>query len=284
MSDPPADEIAPPRLRTVGEEFLETGHVWLYEYPDGTPFEARLDADSRLQVAFAAGAQSSDQPRRWVDAEEAPSEFGFAVRTLTTQLDRRALRRAVDDPTAVRLRCIAVHRRHRGYDWSRAPPVVGVDVAYPGSELLPHELERAFEEFGVATMPILDTEVHVRDIELPGEAPPETQWGEGTAYGVLYRKKGGGVARAIAGEYAGEPPAVEPIRSAVAEYAATVASDDVLASFVQECDSSPSVSTVTDAVVDQALRAEFGRLTHSGTAFDIEDLRSALPQRVAAFL
>ncbi|MFB9824190.1 hypothetical protein [Halobaculum roseum] len=283
MSDPPVDEPVPPRLRSVGSEFLEAGHLWLYEYPDGTPFEARLDANNRLQVAFAVG-EHSGQPHRWVDADEVPPVFGFAVRALVSRLDRGAVRRAVDDPTTVTLRCLAVHRRHRGYDWSRAPPVVGVDVTAPGSELLPHELERVFAEFGVPTLPTLDTEVHVRDIDSRGDTPPETRWGEGTAYGVLYRKKGGGLARTVASEYAGDPPEAEPIRSAVDEYAATVASAEVLTSLIGERDSPASVSVVTDAVLDRTLRAEFRRLTHSETPFDIEDLRSALARRVAAFV
>ncbi|SHH64435.1 hypothetical protein SAMN05443636_3083 [Halobaculum gomorrense] len=274
--------MVPPRLSSVGAEFLETGHVWLYEYPDGTPFEARLDAANRLQFAFAAGEQSG-QPRRWVDAEEVPPVFGFAVRALTTHLDRSAIRRAVDDPTAVRLGCLAVHRRHRGYDWSKTPPVVGVDIAYLGAELLPHELDRVFEEFGVPTLPTLDTEVHVRDIDSSGDTLPETRWGEGTAYGRLYRKKGGGVALTVASEYAGEPPTATPVRSAVDEYAAAVASPEVLTSLVEERDSSASVSTLTDAVLDRTLRAEFGQLTHGETSFDIEELRSALARRVAAF-
>ncbi len=275
--------MIPPRLRSIRGEFLDTGHVWQYEYPDGTPFEARLDTTNRLQFAFATDEQSG-QPHRWVDAEEVPPVFGFAVRALTTRLDRSAIRRAVDDPTAVRLRCLAVHRRHRGYDWSNAPPVVGVDIAYPGTELLPHELDRVFEEFGVPTLPTLDTEVHVRNLDSSGATPPETQWGEGTAYGVLSRKKGGGVALRVASEYVGEPPAPEPISSAVDEYAAAVASPEMLTPLVEECESTASVSVLTDAVLDRTLRAEFGRLTNGETSLDIEELRSALAQRVATFV
>lgn len=276
--------MTPPRLRADSAAFLETGHLWLYEYPDGTPFTARLDSSTRLQVAFAERGPASGQSARWMTVDEAPPRFGFAVRALTTQLDRRAIERAVADPTALTLRCIAVHRRHRGYDWTQAPPIVGVDVAYPGSALLPHELEAAFDAFGIPTLPTLDTEVHVREIDDDGGAPPETQWGEGTAYGLLYRKKGGDVVRTVASEYAGEPPDIAPIQESAAAYAETVASDERLTSLRRDSDGVPGVSVLTDAVLDRTVRDAFGRLSHSETAFDIADLRSALAQRVAAFL
>ncbi|WP_435065545.1 hypothetical protein [Halobaculum sp. EA56] len=284
MTEPPARGIAPPRLGTVDEAFLTAGHVWLYEYPDGTPFESRLGSDGRLRFAFADGRKAAERPRRWVSGEAVPPAFGFVVGYLRTRFDRTALRHAVDDPTAVTLRCVAVHRRHRGYDWTRAPPVVGVDVDYPESQLLPHELERVFDELGVPTLPTIDTEVHVRDIGSAGIAPPESQWGEEPAYGVLYRKKGGGAARTVAGEYEGEPPPAQPITSSVEEYAVSVTSDEVLRSLVEAVGPSPSVSRLTDAAVDRTVRADWCRLAHGETTVDIEELRSAIARRVDAFL
>ncbi|WP_277552325.1 hypothetical protein [Halobaculum limi] len=272
-----------PSLAAVSDEFLATGHVWVHEYVDGTPFGLRLGADGRLLFAFTDPSRGQAS-RQWVHAERVQPEYGFAVRYIHQHFDRSAFQAALADPESVTIWCLAVHRRHRGYDWDLAPSVVGVDIEYPSSTFLPHELEQVFEALGLATLPTIDTEVHVRDIGVDGKETPETQWGEGTAYGVLYRKKGGGIAREIASEYTGEPPHIAPIESSVDEYAATVAADSVLTSIVEEGGSSLSVSMVTDAVLDQALRDDFGRLTHNGTSFDIGELRSTLAQRVAMVL
>lgn len=287
MTDPLAGPLEPPPLETVGETFLESGHVWLHEYPDGTPFGVRLAADGRLEFAFDDRPTDADRPLRWVDADGAPPAFGFAVRFLERRFDRAALRRAVDDPTSVTVRCVAVHRRRRGYDWARAPAVVAVDVDHPGSTFLPHELARVVDALGLPALPTIDTEVHVREIPPSGVEPPETRWGEGTAFGVLYRKKGGGVARSIASQYRGAAPAAEPITGSTEAYAAEVASEATLRALVDGLDARsrpPSVATLTDAALDRALRDAYPRLTHGGTTVEVGALRSAIARRADEFL
>ncbi|UIP00978.1 hypothetical protein Hbl1158_06370 [Halobaculum sp. CBA1158] len=216
--------------------------------------------------------------------ESVPPRYRFAVRNLERRLDRGALHAAVDDPTTVTIWGIAVHRRHRGYEWDLAPPVVGLDIEHPETTMLPHELERAFDELGLPTLPTLDTEVHVRELSADGVASPETLWGDGTALGVLYRKKGGGMATTRAPTYRTAPPEPEPITASAEAYAAEIAAADAIASLTSALESegrSPTVSTLADRVVDRAVRSDYPRFTHGETTLDIDVLESAVARRVA---
>ena len=286
MSGSP-EELCIPALAAVSEDFLDAGHLWLHEYPDGTPFGLRLGDDGRLQFAFTDPASETQPSPQWVHAERVPPEYGFAVRDIQQRFDRMALQNAVSDPAKVTLWCIAVHRRHRGYNWELAPSVVGIDIAYPESTFLPHELEQVFAALGLATLPTLDTEVHVREVASTGVSTPETNWGEGPAFGVLYRKKGGGLAKTRAQAYQGEPEGVEPLTCSAETYAAEVASDGRLNSLVEtlaDANRPPSVQSLTDLVVDRTLRDAYPRLTHSETTLDIGALQSAVARRVGEFL
>lgn len=286
MPDSP-EELCIPALAGVSEEFLDAGHLWLYEYPDGTPFGLRLGNDGRPQFAFTDSADETQPSLQWGHAEHVPSEYGFVVRYVQQQFDRMALQNAVSDPANVTLWCIAIHRRHRGYDWELAPSVVGVEITYTESTFLPHELTEVFAALGLATLPTIDTEVHVREVSPTGVSTPETHWGEGPALGVLYRKKGGGLAKTRAPADQGEPANVEPLTCSAETYAADIASRERLESLVgtfEAADRPPSVATLTDLVVDRTLREEYPRLTHSETTFDIGPLRSAVGRRVGEFL
>ncbi|WP_348611588.1 hypothetical protein [Halobaculum rarum] len=285
---PPSSSIPSLRsLAAVSDRFLDEGHVRIQEYPDGTLIGVRLDDDNRLRVVFPETSVDGRENYSWVPADSVPPQYDFAIRYLRRRLDRNALHTSVADPTAVTIWGIAVHRRHRGYDWDLAPPVVGLDIDHPGTALLPHELDRAFDELGLPTLPTLDTEVHVRELSADGVAPPETRWGDGTALGVLYRKKGGGLAVTRAPAYQDAPPDPEPITESAETYAAEVASPETIASLATTLDSegqSPTVSAITDRVMDRTLRDQYPRITHGETTLAIDALRSAVARRVAEFV
>jgi len=284
---PPSSTPFLPSLAAVGDHFSEEGHVRLQEYPDGTVIGIRLGDDNRLRVVVPDTSVDGREKGSWVRTGSVPPPNRFAVRYLRRRFDRNALHTAVADPTAVTVWGIAVHRRHRGYDWDLAPPVVGLDIDHPGTTLLPHELDRAFDELGLPTLPTLDTEVHVRTLSADGVAPPETRWGDGTALGVLYRKKGGGLAVTRAPAYRDAPPEPDPITESAEAYAAEIASLEAIASVATALDSggqSPTVSALTDGVMDRALRDQYPRVTHGETTLTVDALRSAVARLVAKFV
>ncbi|QZX99965.1 hypothetical protein [Halobaculum rubrum] len=284
---PPSSSPALPSLATVSDRFLEGGHVRVEELLDGTVVGIELGREGRLRLAFPDTSTDGRPDAAWTAADSAPPRYDFAVRYLERRFDRNALRSAVGDPTAVTVWGIAVHRRHRGYDWDIAPPVVGLDIEHPGTTLLPHELDRAFDGLGLPTPPTIDTEVHVRGLSADGLEPPETRWGEGTALGVLYRKKGGGLATTRAPAYRDAPPEPEPITESAETYAAEIASPETIGSAATGLESdgrSPTVTALTDRVMDRTLRDRFLQITHGETTLAIDTLRSAVARRVAEFV
>ncbi|MXR41368.1 hypothetical protein GRX01_08455 [Halobaculum sp. WSA2] len=273
-----------PSLEAVSEEFLEGGHVRIEELPDGTVVGIELGSDGRLRLAFPDASIDGRPDAAWTPADSVPPRYDFAARYLGRRFDRNALRAAVADPTAVTVWGVAVHRRRRGYDWGIAPPVVGLDIDHPEATLLPHELDRAFDELGLPSPPTIDTEVHVRGLSADGVETPETRWGDGTALGVLYRKKGGGLATTRAPRYRDPPPVPEPLTDSAEEYAAAVASPEAIASEARALESdgrSPTVSALADRVTDRTLRDQHPRITNGETTLAVDALRSAVARRVA---
>ncbi len=260
-------------------DLLDGGHVWLHEYPDGTPLRFRLRSSGLLQVAYPVEV---GEERRWRRAAgtNVPPRFGFAVRALQRQLDRAALRAAVEDPTEVAFGCVAVHRRRLGYDWDRAPPVVGLSVAHPGSSFLPHELQRLFDGVGVPPAPTIEAEVHTRSLDATGVDLPESAWRDGPALGVLYRGKPDGLALQLDSPES----TVEEVSETGADYAerrVTSERIEAAAAAVADDGREPTVDAVAEWLFDRAVRDDFPTLTGDAVEFDLDDLRSAITARVA---
>jgi hypothetical protein len=284
----------PPALGSVADSFLDGGHVWLHEYPDGTPLWVRLTATGTLEFAVPvrdggflpvterAETDATAQVKRFT-AADAPAEFGFAARHVQRVFDRDALRSAAADASSVEFHCVAVHRRRIGYDWDAAPPVVGLDISQPESSLLPHEVQRAFDAVGIDPAPVVEKEAHSRDIDTDGITLPASEWRDGPALGVLYRAKDGRTARQV-GPDDGTEPTAEPITDSAAEYAQSVATaeriDDAVGSLT-DADRPADVDTVAEWLFDRTVRASFPDLCHGSAAFDLPELRSELAAVVA---
>jgi hypothetical protein len=308
----------PPALDAVATALLDGGHVWLHEYPDGTPLWLRLQPSGALEFAVPVGAgtlpgaddgSTSDdeadgnaadtQRRKRFDAADAPPEFGFAVRHAQRQFDRSALDAAVSNPEEVTFLCVAVHRRRIAYDWDAVPLLVGIDVHYPDASFLPHEIEQLFEGVGLTPAPVVDKEVHTRDLDAGGVEIPQSNWRDGSALGVLYRGKDGTVARQIAGDGGGggdgsdageeavEPvgeETVEPVEQTAREYAERVVTEqelDAAVTALTDAGLATSVDAITAELFDRAIRASFPELTHDATGFALSELRSEIAGLVA---
>lgn len=290
----------PPSLESVASSFLDGGHVWLHEYPDGTPLWLRLTETGMLEFAVPvrdggfravgepSAADDSDRVERF-GAADAPPEFGFAVRHARRVFDRDALRSATADASSVEFFCVAVHRRQTEYDWDAVPPMVGIDVTHPDSSLLPHEVQQTFDAVGIDPAPVIEKEAHSRDIDTDGIERPASKWRDGSAFGVLYRAKDGRTARQIGPGGHSETArhsetAGDPITESAAEFAESAVTpsriDDAVAS-LSETGRSADVDTVTEWVFDRLVRESFLSLTHGSTAFDLREFRSELAGFVA---
>ncbi|MFB6193988.1 MAG: hypothetical protein ABEI75_02885 [Halobaculum sp.] len=263
----------PPSV-TDRPDFLADGHFWVYELPEGTPLDVRLGADGRL--VFAVGG---DEPTGEFHADDAPPLFGFAARFLAERFRRSALREAVADPTAVSLRCVAVHRETRGYDPAETPAVVGLRVDHPDSSLLPHEVGRIFEALGVPRLPVVDKEVPARRVSADPASRPDSAWRDGPVHGLCYQKKGDGWAVRLF--ESPEAETVEPVASPESYADGLVSTEAVreVAGRLEDGGRTPTVEAVTDRLVDRAVRADFPRFRESSV--DLDAVRSSVAARVA---
>ncbi|WP_239685576.1 hypothetical protein [Halolamina pelagica] len=107
-----------PPLPVIDDDAAPTfeGHLWLLEVVEGTPLRFQLQQSGAIRFGGAHGT--------WAD-DAIPRPCRRAVRHVRERLDRRALRRAVDDVTALTFLGRATHRERIDYDWERLPPFLG---------------------------------------------------------------------------------------------------------------------------------------------------------------
>jgi len=164
------------------------GHLWLQEFVDGTPF--------RFQLQAGGGLRFGDD-RRTFDADDAPTHLRYAVHAIARELDRSALRRAVDDVESITLVGIATHRRRAGYDWQRLPGFLGTDVwdadaGESGEWLPPDRVEQVFDSLDLDPVNAVAKEVRAADFQPDRYEFPDSAWRDGPVAGVVVRNKTGG--------------------------------------------------------------------------------------------
>ena len=266
------DRIEPPTLplRADSESpFFRDGHFWVHEEPDGTPLAVRLTDTGRLRVAVGTAEPDRFPQFRRFDASDPPPAFGFAARHVRERFQRARLREAVPNPSSVVFRCWAVHSRAVTVP-TDTPPVVGWTVEHDGGSLLPHELVELFEAVGLAVAPIIDREIPARQLDLDGW--PDSQLYDGRAVGVRYHRKGDGWRRRTREVVTDAEPIQEPAESV----ADRLVADANLAAI-----DTAGVERTATRLFDDLVRRRFPELTHDGTAFELDILRSAITERVA---
>ncbi|MFT4930209.1 MAG: hypothetical protein ACI91T_000075 [Natronomonas sp.] len=173
-----------PRLRDAPTDRLLTGHLWLQEWVDGRPCRFRLRDSGVLEVG--------DGHRRF-DPGDVPPPYRATVRHLREELDRGALRDAVEDVEAVAFLGVATVRERVDYDWDRVPPFLGYDVwlAAEGRFLPPDRVEAIYEGLGLTPINAVRKEVRATDFD-PEDSPfPESKWYDGPVAGIVVRNKTG---------------------------------------------------------------------------------------------
>ena len=132
-----------PRLANAPDRLFETGHIWLLEKVDG--------ANVRFQLQESGLIVVGDRSRVYDDPDAIPTPYRHAVRHIRENLDRQALRRAVDDPTEIVFFGEAMHHHTIEYDWQRTPSFLGFDVwSTSKQQFYPFDaVERIFERLGL---------------------------------------------------------------------------------------------------------------------------------------
>lgn len=172
-----------PRFPTAPDSLFESGHLWLFEWIDGEPF--------RFAVHEAGFLQFGDSNRVYDDADDLPPAYQAAVNYVQANLDREALRTAVDDVSSLVFFGQSTHQQTITYDWDRLAPFVGYDIWDGDHYLGPAATTQAFEKLGLASATTLEREVRARDFDPKALEMPDSAWYDGQAAGVLVRNKQG---------------------------------------------------------------------------------------------
>lgn len=163
--------------------FLDGGHCWIREYVTGGVFVVRMADSGMLEFSGPDGAF----------ADGVPWPYRPAVTTLRKDLDREALRQAVEDVSRYAFAVLAPLGMGVPYDWDRMPSVFGRAI-WDGDaeEYLPiDDVERIFEALGLSTIPLVEKEVPTRDVQVDASLVPASRVASAPAAGAVIQKKRG---------------------------------------------------------------------------------------------
>jgi hypothetical protein len=266
----PAAESAP--------EVFDSGHLWLLERVDGAPL--------RFQLRDSGLLRFGDAERTYRDAADLPLSVQHAVRHVREQLDREAIRSAVDDTESVVFYGVATRYQGIDYDWDRLPPFLGVDVWSDDESAFrpPDAAEGIFERLGLHPINTVERERRARDFDPESYDIPASDWYDGPAAGVLVRNKSGG--RAVL-ENTGVGTDAEPLdlpAEELAEAYATTERFDSVATALRERGIGVTVEALFERVVEAIAREEHARLDAGRERLDETAFRSAVAERARAYL
>jgi hypothetical protein len=261
-----------PRVADAPADLFESGHLWIQEHVDGLPLRFSL-ADSGLVVFGDAETEFR--------TESMSLPYAHAVRHVRERLDRDALREAVPSVEDVAFFGVATTHRVVDYDWDRLPSFLGVDVWSGERYLPPDAVEKVFDRLNLTPVNAFAREVRAADFDPSSYGIPDSAWYDGPAAGVLVRNKAGGRATVYHPDY--ESTTVEPVRTTAETAAAEFVTDarvDATVAALDEAGASADTDAVIERVLEAVVREHHGRLTHDGTAFDLEAFRSTVAAEV----
>jgi len=262
-----------PPLDDAPDGLLDSGHLWLLEHIDGAQLRFRLRESGLVEFG--------DRERVYGAAENLPDTYRHAVRHVRENLDRDALRDAVDDPASVVFFGEATSYHTLDYDWERTPSLLGFDVWTAETGFRPPDaVERIFETFGLHPVNAVAREVNTRDFDPESYAMPESAWRDGPPAGVVVRNKRGQRAKLVHPDFeARSPPAAA--EGTPAELAARTATPERF----EKLDSGADAVSV-DELVERALadifRTEHARLRRL-EGVDLSTFRSEVASLARAF-
>jgi hypothetical protein len=270
----------PPLPRAdAADELFEGGHLWIQEKVDG--------AHLRFQLRASGVLRFGDRDRTY-DPDEIPTPYEHAVRHVRRNLDRDALRAAVDDVESVVFFGEATHRRTIDYDWDRLPSFLGFDVWSGTREafLPPDAVERIFSRLGLRPVNAFEKEVRAVDFDPDSYEIPASAWYDGPPEGVVVRNKAGGRATIEHPEFERDEPTVPADASAeelAREYATRRRFEDAAARLAER--GRPiTFDAVYEDMLERIVREEGGRVFDDDADVDARAFRSELAALTGEFV
>lgn len=249
-----------------------SGHVWVQELVTGEPLRFRVAPSGLVEFGARGEVFGSD---------DVPLRFGCAARSVRESLDLSALRGSVDDTASVTFLGTATLYDGVGYDWSRLPPFLGVDVWSDEKDgyLTPDAASTAYESLGLTPLPAFEKETAAEraplDAYVSGDLP-ESRFRDGPAAGVLVRDKSGG---------RGETRRSTPDRDADPDGVERYVTDDRIGAVLEgdgaDDGGDADTDTLIDRVAETVVREEYANLYRGDEPVDSErEIRSAVAERV----
>lgn len=266
-----------PHVDDAPAELLDSGHLWILEHVAGQQLRFRLRDSGRIQFG--------DSSRVYDDPDELPAQYRHAVRHVQRQLDREALRAAVDDVERIVFFGEAMQYQGVDYEWERTPSVLGFGIwsAAAGQFRPPDAVDGIFDRLGLQAVNAVEQEVRARDFSPETYSVPQSAWYDGPAAGVVIRNKQGhcGLLPNSDVDGSGSRLPDEPTAADLADRFGSRQRFERLATELDEQGQPVTVETLFERALDSILRELHPR------TFDRVDMgafRSAVASRIRAFI
>lgn len=270
-----------PPVPVMGDDAAPTfeGHLWLLEVVEGTPLRFQLQQSGAIRFGGAHGT--------WAD-DAIPRPCRRAVRHVRERLDRRALRRAVDDVTELTFLGRATHRERIDYDWERLPPFLGADVWSSDADAFrpPSASGAIFDRLDLDPRNPIAQEVNSRDFDPTAYDRPASAWYDGPVAAVEVRDKRG--TRGLLEHSENAVPSSGVVDATDAEsLAAAVATEqrfERVAVRLRNRSRQPTVDELRERVLEDVYREDHGRLFNREQPIDESAFRAAVATHAQRFL
>lgn len=268
-----------PPVAEAPAALFESGHLWIQELVDGSHV--------RFQLRESGLVRFGDRNRVY-DPDDSPEPYRHAIRHVRRNLDREALRSAVDDVESVVFFGEAMHRRGVDYDWERTPSVLGFDVwsDRKGRFLPPDAVERIFSSLGLRSVNAVSKEVRATDFEPESYEIPPSAWYDGPAAGVVVRNKTGLRAKIRNPRFDGTDDVApgDASATALADEYATRSRFEAVAAELEAAGRAVTFEAVYERALDDIYRAGHRRLFCEDVDVDVRAFRSEVAERVDRFV
>lgn len=266
-----------PPVEDAPDSLFSEGHLWIQELVDAGRLRFSLRDDGRIRFGDADRV-----------LDEVPPAYRAAARHVRENLDRDALRAAVEDPTSVVFFGGSLHYRTVGYDFARTPPFLGFDVfdGQRGAFLPPDAVERVFRRLGLRPVDAVEKEVRAAHFDPGRYEIPASAWYDGPALGAVFRDKTGNRA-ALYDPAVADREGPDPVEGDPQAVARELVTDDRIRRVVERLEARgdpATVSVVVELAVETVLREEWGRLAAGDRDPDPGALRGAAAESVRRYL
>ena len=269
-----------PRVENAPDRLFDSGHLWLLEKVDGATFRFQLQESGLIRFG--------DQNRVYDDPDDILEPYQHAVRHVRENLERDALRSAVDDVEDVVFFGEAMHRHTIEYDWERTPSFLGFDVwsAEAGAFRPPDAVEGIFEGIGLEPVNAIERELHTRDFDPDSYTIPDSAWYDGPAAGVVIRNKQGDRAKLLHPDFQDVDETV-PVDASAEELAAMYATRrrfEKITRKLEDQGQPVTFETLYERVLEDIVREEHKRLYDGEGTLEMGTFRSAVSALTREFL